>query len=212
LRMIFSIDIKNCFSQNLASGDLEHELISTIDEDELSRADVLHDDCDWNILDNRFEELPRLIQLPLSLQMRGNVLVNGNGAAIGHWPAADGQGSAVLELIDDVVGIGPERFLHPIHHVFLRIARATSGSYSRLQNLRQRYPSFDLIRIKAVHRAVEIIGQNESFVGTKHANSVRHVRERRVQKHVGVFKTPFCTLTRQLPPHAEDGDGEYQQA
>src|SRR5690349_18888114 len=100
--MILPIDIKNCFSQNIISGDFEHELIGSIDEDQLSRVDVLDDDCNRNVLDDGLEKLPSFAELPFSLQMRGNVLMNGNRAAIGHRPTADSKGSAILKLVDEV--------------------------------------------------------------------------------------------------------------
>src|SRR5215813_15049308 len=100
--------------------------------------------------------------------MRGNVLMNGNRAAIGHWPAADGKGSAILKLIDEVAGIGTECLFHPVLYILLRIARATSGFYARVEDLRQRRPRFDFSRVEAIHRTVKIIRQNKPFVGAKH--------------------------------------------
>ena len=52
-------------------------------------------------------------------------------------------------------------------------------------------------------RAVKIVGEHESRVGSEHADAVRHVRKRRVQKHIGVLEALFCRLTLHLSPDAQ---------
>ncbi len=135
--------------------------------------------------------------------MSCNVLVDGNGAAVGHGAPAHGQRPAVLKLVDHVAGVGKKRFLYAIPDVFFRIRWTGAGSDSELQNFRKGYSWLYGVGSKAIHRAVKLVGEHELCVGSEHADAVRHVRERRVQKHIGMLEAFSRRLALHLSPDAQ---------
>ena len=81
-----------------------------------------------------------------------------------------------------------------------------------LPEFEERCAGLYFIWVETIHRTIEIVGQNEPFVGSKHANSVRHVCQRRVQKHIGMLETLFCAISQKLSSHTEAGYNQDQQS
>src|SRR5262245_4766837 len=124
--------------------------------------------------------------------------MNGNRSAVRHWPTADRQGPSILKFVHEVAGIGMKRLRHSIGYVFLRILGGAPGCDPSVQNLWQCCARLYFIWVEAIHRAVEIVCQNKSFVGSEHANSMGHVRQGRVQKHIGMLETLLCAVAQKL--------------
>src|ERR1043165_4944518 len=127
--------------------------------------------------------------------MSGDVLVDSDRAAVGHCAPAHSQRASVLQLVDDVTWVGKKRFVYAICDVLCRIRRAATCGYPELQDLCERHSRFYGAGSKAIHRAVKFVGEHKSCVRSEHADAMRHVRKRRLQKHVGVLEALFRRLT-----------------
>ena len=143
--------------------------------------------------------------------LRRNVLMDRHRAAVGHRLPADREDAPVLQFADDVARARRMRVGEPLLEILVGVFRAASGLDPRLQDVDQRRARRNLPGLETVHRAVEVIGQRQVLVGAEHADAVRHMGQRGIQQHVGVFEALLVVLARHAAVDAEDRDREDHQ-
>ncbi len=137
----------------------------------------------------------------------GDVLVRADQAAAGHGPAQDGDEPAVgqvQDLADLLAEAGNAGF-----DEFLRLDGPVDAvGDARLQDLPQRRPGLQLLGAQRVHFRVARVGHDHALVGIEHAQSLRHVRERRLEALV-LARDLGLRLLDQLLARAA-GEGRHQ--
>ena len=161
--------------------------------------------------------------LRLGALLRCDILVDRDPAAVLHGLMADREDPPVTQLVHRIVWLRLGDLLQSLLDIMLGLVRTTAQRDARLQNGAQRRAGLGHLRREPVHFAVASVAHHQTLIAVEHAQTVRHVLERRIEQHVGLLQRALgrlelggggreLALTQHPDGDREKHDGGQEQA
>ncbi len=128
------MDVERRAVEHFAARNAEHGLERPIDEKIFTRLCVLDDDGDRNVLDDRIQKFPCLVEFRLGAPLFGDIDMSGDPTAVGHRPVADGVDVAAAQHVLDIIWNALGDLAKPGLDVLLGVLRRHPGADPGFEN------------------------------------------------------------------------------
>jgi hypothetical protein len=134
--------------------------------------------------------------LRLGLFLRGDVLVDGDPAAVRHRPVIDRECPPVAHGVFDIIRLAAADFRQPLLDISAGVFRTVTGGNASFQDRKQCHAALHLLGWNPVHFAIALIAHDQTLVAVEHAQPVRHVLERGIEPHILRLQLGFALAQR----------------